>query len=99
MAVDGGCERDLVHRMYEGYKAWGLQKSVVSNSGLEISGEKCLYERVIVPMVLYGEEAWCMRSAERRKVSVLELKSLRSLVEVLAMELAIKNFVEELEFN
>ena len=41
---------------------------------------KCLYEGVIVPTALYGAEAWGMRSAERRKVNVLEVKCLRSLV-------------------
>ena len=30
----------------------------------------------------YGAEAWGMRSAERRKVNVLEMKCLRSLVGV-----------------
>ena len=37
-----------------------------------------LYEFVIVPTALYGAEAWGMRSAERRKVNVLEMKCLRS---------------------
>ena len=38
-----------------------------------------LYEGVIiVPTALYGAEAWGMRSAERRKVNVLEMKCLRS---------------------
>ena len=31
-------------------------------------------------MGLYGAEAWCMRSAKRRKVNVFEMKCLRSLV-------------------
>ena len=26
MAADGGCERDVVHRMNEGYRAWGALK-------------------------------------------------------------------------
>ena len=47
---------------------------------------KCLYEGVIVPTALYGEEAWGMRSAERRKVNVLEMKCLRSLVCVSRMD-------------
>ena len=34
MAEDGGCERDVVHRMNEGYRAWGELKSVLSNRGL-----------------------------------------------------------------
>ena len=44
-----------------------------------------MYEGVIVPTVLYGVDAWGMRSAERRKVNVLEMKCLRSLVGVLRM--------------
>ena len=45
-----------------------------------IKAKKCLYEGVIVPTVLYGAKAWGIRSAERKKVNVLEMKCLRSLV-------------------
>ena len=48
--------------------------------------KKCLYEGVIVPMALYGAEAWGMRSAERRKVNVLEMKCLRSFVGMSRMD-------------
>ena len=56
------------------------------NRRLGIKAKKGLYERVIEPTALYGEEAWGMRSAERRKVNVLEMKCLRSLVRVLQMD-------------
>ena len=68
--------------MNEGYRALGALKSVLSNRGLGIKANKCLYERVIVSTALYEAEAWGMRSAERRKVNVLEMKCLRSLVGV-----------------
>ena len=80
MAADGGWESDVVRRMNEGYIAWGALKSVLRNRGLGIKAKKCLYELVIVPTALYGAEAWSMRNAERRKVNVLEMKCLRSLV-------------------
>ena len=51
-----------------------------------IKAKKCLYEGVIVPTTLYGASAWGMRSAERRKVNVLEMKCLRSLVGVSRMD-------------
>ena len=86
VAADGQCERDVVHRINEGYRAWGELKSVPSNRGLGINAKKCLYEGVIVPMTLYGAEAWGMRSAERRKVNVLEMKYLRSLDGVSQMD-------------
>ena len=65
--------------MNEGYRLWGVLKNVLSNRGLGIKAMKCLYEGVIVQMALYGAEAWDMRSANRRKVNVLEMKCLRSL--------------------
>ena len=86
VAADGGCERAVVHRMNEGYRAWGALKSVLSNRGLGIKAKKCLYEGVISPTVLYGAEAWSMRSAERRKVIVLEMKCLSRLVGVSRMD-------------
>ena len=57
MAVDGGSERNAVHRMNEGYRAWRALKSVLDNRGLGINAKKCLYEGVIVPTALYGAEA------------------------------------------
>ena len=41
---------------------------------------------IIVPTALYGAEACGMRSAEKRKVDVLEMKCLRSLVGVSKMD-------------
>ena len=72
MAADGGCERDVVHRVNEGYRAYGALKSILSNRGLGIKAKKYLYEGVIVPTAWYRAEAWGMRSPERRKVNVLE---------------------------
>ena len=46
----------------------------------------CLYEGVIVLAALYVAEAWGMRSAERRKLNVLELKFVRNLVGVSRMD-------------
>ena len=42
LAADAGCETDVVHRMNEGYRAWGAPKSVLSKRGLGIKAKKCL---------------------------------------------------------
>ena len=57
----------------------GAQKSLLSNRGFGINEMKCFYG-VIVPVILYEAEAWGMRSADRRKVNVLEMNYLRNLV-------------------
>ena len=31
VAEDGGCERNVVHRMNHGYREWGALKSVLNN--------------------------------------------------------------------
>ena len=82
VAAHGGCERDVVHRMTEEQKWWGALKSMLRNRGLGLNAKNYLYEQVIVQIALYGAKAWGMRSAKRRKVNVLEMKCLRSLVGV-----------------
>ena len=69
-----------------GYREWGALESVLSNKGLRIQAKKCLYEGVIVTTALHEAEAWGMKSAHRRKVNVLEMKCLRSLVGVTRMD-------------
>ena len=90
VATDGVCERDVVHWLNEGYRAWRALQCVLSNGGFGIKAKKCLYEGVIVPTALYGAEAWGMRSAERRKVNFLEMKCLRSIVGVSRMDIVRK---------
>ena len=98
MAADGGCERDAVHRMNERYRAWGMPKYVLSNRGLGIKANKCLYERVIVQMELCRAEASGMRNAKRRKVNILGIKCFRSLVKCHDwIELGINICIGELE--
>ena len=79
VATDGGSESHVVHRMSDEYIAWGALKSLLNNRELGIHA-RSQYEGVIVPTALYGTKARGMRSSERRKVNVLEMKLLRSLV-------------------
>ena len=51
-----------------------MLKSVLSNRRLGIKAKKYQYEGAIVPTALYGAEAWGMRSAEIRKLNILEMK-------------------------
>ena len=60
----------------------GSLKCLLNNRSLGINTKKCLYEGVIVPTALYGTEAW----GKRKKVNVLEVKYLRSLVGVPRMD-------------
>ena len=54
VAVDGGCDSDVVHRMNEGIECVWVLKIMLSNIGLGMYVKKCLYEKVFVLTALYG---------------------------------------------
>ena len=65
---------------------WSAEKCAVPYRRLGVTAKKCPYEKIIPPTALSGAEAWGMRSAERRKVNVFEMKRMRSLVKVSRMD-------------
>ena len=61
----------------------GTLKSLPSNRGLEINANICLNGGVIKPTALYEEEACGMISAKSRKMNILQMKCMKSLMEML----------------
>ena len=82
IAANGGMEADVCHRVNEGCKVLGALKGVMKNRGLGMNVKKVLYEKVAVPIVMYGSEAWGMKVTERQKLNVFEMKCLRSMTDV-----------------
>ena len=80
--VNGGVEADVRHRVKEGCKVLGTLKGVMKNRGLGMNVKKALYEKVVVPTVMYGSESWGMKVTERQKLNVFEVKCLRSMTGV-----------------
>ena len=78
IAANGGVEADVRHRV-EGCKVLGALKGVMKNRGLGMTVKKVLYEKVVVPTVMYGSESWGMKVTERQKLNVFEMKCLRSM--------------------
>ena len=70
------------HRVNEGCKVLGALKGVMKNRGLGMNVKKVLYEKVVVPTVMYGSESWGMKVTERQKLNVFEMKCLRSMTGV-----------------
>ena len=58
IAANGGVEADVYHRVHEGCKVLGALKGVMKNRGLGMNVKKVLYEKVVVPTVMYGSESW-----------------------------------------
>ena len=82
IATNGEVEADVRHRVNEGCKVLGALKGVMKNGGLGMNVKKVLYEKVVVPTVMYGSESWGMKVTERQKLNVFEMKCLRSMTGV-----------------
>ena len=54
IAANGGVEADVRHRVNEGCKVLDALKAVMKNRGLGMNVKKVLYEKVVVPTVMYG---------------------------------------------
>jgi hypothetical protein len=86
IAVKGGVEEEVRHRVNEASKCLGGLKSVMRNRYLGMSAKRRLYEGVIVPTALYGAETWNIKKAERNKLDVMEMRCLRSMLGVSRMD-------------
>ena len=75
-------EADVRHRANEGCKVLGALKGVMKNRGLGMNVKKVLFEKAVVPTVMYGSESWGMKVTERQKLNVFEMKCLRSMTGV-----------------
>ena len=77
IAANDGVEADMHHRVDEGCKVLGALKGIMKNRGLGLNVKKVLYEKVVVPTVMYGSESWGIKVTERQKLNVFEMKCLR----------------------
>ena len=73
---------EVVYRINEGQKVLGAVNRVFKSRNVGLNVKKCVYERVIVPTVLYGAETWGLRESERKKLNVFEMRCLRSMIGV-----------------
>ena len=86
ISESGSMKEDVRHRVNEACKVWGGMKAVFKVRQLGMNVKRRLYEGVIVPMALYGAETWGMKKAQKKKLNVLEMKCLRSMLGVTRMD-------------
>ena len=77
---DGGVKGDVCMRIQEGVKAFDAMKKVWNERNVTLEVKRELYERIVVPTVMYGSETWAMRAEEKNKLDVTEMNCLRSIV-------------------
>ena len=83
---DVGPHRDEKIRVGEGLKAYGALKMMFYVMSLSLRVKRELYERVVIPAMLKGEDNIGMRIYERHKLAVFETRCLRNMCRVARMD-------------
>jgi hypothetical protein len=86
LAANGRMEEESKHRINEGMKVIGALKKVWKGRQLNMRVKREMYERIVVPTVLYGHECWTMNAEMRRKLNVCEMKALRAICNVSVLD-------------
>ena len=76
---NGEIEGEVKYRVGEAGKVMGGMKKVWKNRDLGMRAKRGLYESVIVPTALYAAETWGMKTADKQRLDVLEMRCLRSM--------------------
>ena len=75
----GEIGEEVRYRVGEAGKVMGGMKKVWKNRDLGMGVKRRLYESVVVPTALYAAETWGMKTADRQRLDVLEMRCLRSM--------------------
>ena len=79
ISTDGGMGEEVAHRVLEGRKVWGTMAKLWKENMISREVKRELYERVVIPTVVYGSETWSLSAQERRKIEVFEMMCLRNI--------------------
>ena len=79
VARNGEIKEEVKFRVGEAGKAMGGMKKIWKNRDLGMGVKRGLYESVIVPTALYAAETWGMKTADKKRLDVMEMRALRSM--------------------
>ena len=63
----------------EGRKVWGTMANLWKENMISRELKREVYERVVIPTMVYGSETWSLSAQERRKIEVFEMMCLRNI--------------------
>ena len=68
ISTDGGMVEEVTHRVLEGRKVWGTKAKLWKENLISREVKRELYQRVVIPTVVYGSGTWSLSAQERRKI-------------------------------
>ena len=83
LARDARDEIDVVKRVAKAGNAFGaLRKSVSQSLKISLHAKKFVYNRLILPVLLYGSHTWCLREKDLNQLRMFQARCLRAMCRV-----------------
>ena len=70
ISTDGGMGEEVSHKVIERRKVVGTMAKLRKEEMISREIKQELWERVVIPTVVYGSEMWSFSAQERRKIEV-----------------------------
>ena len=80
VTCDNDVSREVKRRIAAANRAFYGLRSQLRSRSLHVRSKLALYKTLILPVALYGHEAWTLRESDRRALGVFERKVLRSIL-------------------
>ena len=71
---NGGVVEDVISRVNEGARVSGALIRIGKVRSFSVGAKRMMYERILVPTVIYGAEAWWLKEREKRRLNEFEMK-------------------------
>jgi Reverse transcriptase (RNA-dependent DNA polymerase) len=74
---EGGCGEDIRRRIGLASTVFGKLDKMWRTNSVSIKTKLRLYNALVIPVLLYGSECWCLRKEDERRLLVAEMSWLR----------------------
>uniref|UniRef100_A0A7S0LG95 Reverse transcriptase domain-containing protein n=1 Tax=Coccolithus braarudii TaxID=221442 RepID=A0A7S0LG95_9EUKA len=83
VARDGGDGTAVDRRISAASKAFGaLRKCIFASSSVNAGAKRAVYESIVLSILLYGCESWCLTETHRSRLRTFHAQSLRAMCRV-----------------
>jgi len=82
ITADGDCSNEIKRCLLLGRKAMTNLDSTIKSRGITLPTKVPLVKAMVFPVVMYGNESWTIKKAERRRTDASELWCCRRLLRV-----------------
>ena len=79
---DGTIDRDVDLRVRAAWSSWRKLTGVLYDRKIPLRLKAKVYEAIIRPALMYGNECWAMKVTSKRKIATTEMRMLREILGV-----------------